>query len=63
MSLSYEDLVRRGLHERIKVLEASNKDLIEALTPFAAFACDEPHVGEAECHNCRARRVITEATS
>ena len=28
-------------------------DLLEALRPFANYACDEP----CDCHNCRARRI------
>lgn len=35
--------------------------LEEALEPFAKFACDEPHVDEPECHNCRAARVLLSA--
>ena len=36
---------------RIKELEA-------ALKPFAKFACDEPHVNEPECHNCKAKSAL-----
>jgi hypothetical protein len=35
--------------------------LVEALEPFAKFACDSPHVDEPVCHNCRARAAITKA--
>jgi hypothetical protein len=39
-------------------LEMQRDELIEKLSPFAAFACGEPHVNEPECHNCAARSVI-----
>ncbi len=43
-------------------LFAAAPDMLEALGPFASFACDEPHVGEPECHNCIARAAIAKAT-
>ncbi len=38
-------------------LIAAAPDLLEALRPFANFACDEP----CDCHNCRARAAIAKA--
>jgi hypothetical protein len=38
-------------------LLAASPALLEALRPFANYACDEP----CECHNCRARAAITQA--
>lgn len=40
-------------------LIAAAPDLLEALEPFAKFACDEP----CKCNNCRARAAIAKATS
>ncbi len=37
---------------------AAAPELLEALRPFANFACDEP----CDCHNCRARAAIIKAT-
>lgn len=42
-------------------LRAVNAELLEALEPFAKFACDTPHVNEPDCYNCRARTAITRA--
>lgn len=39
-------------------LIAAGPELLDALRPFAKFACDVP----CECHNCRARAVILKAT-
>lgn len=49
-------------NEAYGLLFACSYDLLEALRPFAACACDEPHVDEPECNNCRARTVIENAT-
>lgn len=35
-------------------------ELLEALRPFANYACSP--VGTCQCHNCRARDVIAKAT-
>lgn len=50
----------------IEQLESEKADLErrlavarEALAPFANYACDEPHVNEAKCHNCIARDALT----
>jgi hypothetical protein len=40
-------------------LIAAAPDLLDALRPFANYACDVP----CECHNCRARAAIARATS
>lgn len=40
-------------------LIAAAPELLEALEPFAQFACSPP--GECECHNCHARDVIAKA--
>jgi hypothetical protein len=42
-------------------LIAAAPELYEALEPFASFACDEPHVGEPECNNCKARAALAKA--
>lgn len=42
-------------------LRAVNAELLEALEPFAKFACDTPHVNEPDCYNCRARAAILRA--
>jgi len=34
-------------------------ELAEALAPFSNYACDEPHVNEPNCHNCKARAALT----
>jgi hypothetical protein len=47
------------LRQRVKELEADKRELMEALEPFANFACDDWHV--CECHNCRGKRVIAKA--
>lgn len=44
----------RGLSERIAT------DLLEALRPFANFACSPS--GECDCFNCKARAAIAKAT-
>lgn len=36
----------------------AESDLLAALKPFAAYACDTPHVNEPPCHNCVAREAI-----
>ncbi len=38
-------------------LIAAAPELLEALEPFAKFACDEPN----DCHNCRALAAIKKA--
>lgn len=38
-------------------LMAAAPELLEALKPFAAFACDKP----CDCNNCRARAAIAKA--
>lgn len=40
--------------------EESAADLLEALRPFAKFACNPPC--EGPCNNCRARTAIEKAT-
>lgn len=42
-------------------LIAAAPELLEALKPFAQFACDTPHVNEPECQNCKARAAIAKA--
>lgn len=42
----------------MRALAAERDRLREALAPFAAFACNEPHGDEPECHNCRAKRLL-----
>jgi hypothetical protein len=49
-----------GTGERIRFLERVNAELVEAVRPFANYACSPP--GECECHNCRARAALTSAT-
>lgn len=46
--------------DAIARLTERNRKLEEALRPFAAFDCDEPHIDEPECHNCRAARLLTD---
>lgn len=38
-------------------LIAAAPELLEALEPFAKFACDPP----CDCHNCKARSAIAKA--
>lgn len=40
-------------------LIAAAPELLEALDPFAQFACSPP--GECQCHNCRARDIVAKA--
>jgi hypothetical protein len=40
-------------------LIAAAPELLEALGPFANFACDVP----CDCHNCQARAAIAKATA
>lgn len=35
--------------------------LAEALLPFARFACNEPHINDPECHNCKAKAALLAA--
>ena len=44
-------------------LFAASKDLLEALRPFANYACNEDPNDPCACHNCRARDVIRKATT
>jgi hypothetical protein len=59
-----EDRLRFALmagYRAARAAEDAAPDLLEALRPFANYACDEPHVDEPECHNCRARAAIARA--
>lgn len=47
--------------ERRAQLISAAAEMLEALIPFAKFACDSPHVGEPICHNCRARAALAKA--
>ena len=49
-------LLKVSLVEARKMAAADS--MLEALRPFAEYACDEPHVGEPNCHNCAARAAI-----
>jgi hypothetical protein len=42
----------------VDTLKQQRDELLEALRPFANYACDEP----CKCHNCQARSVIAKAT-
>lgn len=47
--------------ERRALLISAAKEMQEALTQFAKYACDTPHVDEPMCHNCRARAALAKA--
>lgn len=62
------DEVQRAVHENRAPsaehysqwkLQQAAPALLEALRPFATFACDEP----CECNNCKARAAIAKATA
>lgn len=59
----YKAIAIRGndleMVEVMRELVDIKEKLLEALEPFAAFACSPP--GECECHNCRARDVFIKA--
>lgn len=42
-------------------LIAAAPELLDALRPFANFACEKPHVSEPLCYNCIARAAISKA--
>ena len=44
-------------HNKVARNNAAADDLMEALEPFANFACDPPN----ECHNCKALAAIKKA--
>lgn len=50
---------RRAAAEIANEADGVIYELLEALRPFAAFACSP--AGECGCHNCRARDVIAKA--
>lgn len=52
---------RRELAEEIVRRFNDHRALVEALRPFANFACDEPHEGEPDCYNCAARKLVDRA--
>lgn len=56
--------ISRGVYSMVldvaAVHVAHTKLLVEALRPFANFACSP--AGQCDCHNCRARAAIAKAT-
>jgi len=64
-SVSVKGTVRQSWQEQdafyqplLAAKDARIKELEAALKPFAKFACDEPHVNEPECHNCKAKSAL-----
>jgi biotin synthase-like enzyme len=53
--ISYTSMVNAAYEMRR--LHEANQAMLEALRPFANYACDEP----CSCHNCAARTAIAKA--
>ena len=65
MKTPITDSVRSADHliDTARRLETDRAALMEALEPFARWHCDQPHLGEADCFNCKAHKAITAARS
>jgi hypothetical protein len=55
------DCQRMGGQWGNEIRRIENSAFIEALEPFAKFACDIQDGESCDCHNCKARDVITKA--